>query len=77
MAAQRTALIVQLMGETIGIAGGGSELGLALADSMRKLAKFAPSGAGNHTANADALNQLRMKQLQMSQMPQQQKPPGT
>ena len=73
MAAQRIALIVKLMGETIGIAGGGSEAGLALADSIRKLAKYSPQGASNPSADQDALKQLALKQTQMSQMP---KPPG-
>lgn len=76
MAAQSAALIVKLMGEAIGVAGGASELGLALADCIRKLAKYVPQAHGNPAANLDSLKQLYAKSVQQQNMPPQPKPPG-
>ena len=74
IAAQRIGLLTQLMGETIGIAGGASDMGLALAECIKKLAKFSNQSSGNPAASQEALKGLMAKQAQMQNMPQ--KPPA-
>ena len=75
MVQQGMSLIIKLMGELVGKAGGASEAAMALMDCIKKLAKFVPQGASHPQAEQEQLRGLAMKQQQMSQMPQQ-KPPG-
>lgn len=69
--AQRMAMLVTGMGETIPLVGAASEAGVALADCIRKLAKFVPTGAVNSTGQRNVLDQMRLKQAQQGALLQQ------
>lgn len=52
------------MGETLPLVGAATEPGQALADGIRKLAKFVPPGAVGPAGQNNAMQQMMMKQQQ-------------
>lgn len=52
------------MGETLPLVGAATEPGQALADGIRKLAKFVPPGAVGLAGQNNAMQQMMLKQQQ-------------
>ena len=62
--AQKLAILVEGMGQTIALVGATSEAGLAIADCIKRLSKFVPAGAVNQVGQSNALDGMRQKQMQ-------------
>src|SRR5262249_40403441 len=71
VAQKRVALILDGIAETIPLAGPSSELGIALTEAMRKLAKFAQPGAVTPAGKQNALRSAMTRNQQQGALMQQ------
>ena len=70
-AGQALGLIVERMTQIIPMAGAGSDLGQALLDAVKKLAKFVPAGSVTPASRNNQLQEMAMKQGQANQQMEQ------